>query len=643
MENEISNLVSISKNKYNINLLETIEYKELFNNVNNNPKQLEYKKYDEIFNNEIIQNTKNKKINFTQDNLNKKISNNSKNSAKSLKDNMKCKIYNLKDIFNKYSPEKNIRSLTQYNSGKINENKKIKRKFANSLNKRINNNKALLQNNLSDFKNQNKNFSLISKKKEYIPQSRNDGSKVNKIIKFTNNPEKEIENNNNLKYSFNTYNNHNLTNNTNNINNLDVYNRLYNKSYYKKKNNIISTEDKDCTFNPKLLTQFKEKTEINDFIKRQENFNKYIKQKKIDLKKDINLNESKKCTFTPNTTCTSGSKYSIKLEAQRQDESKQDKTNRMAYDQIKKMEIKNYNLFTMYNNKYSFIPLINKKRNIKNIKKYELKNVPKFKKRIIITHKNENKSQNNHKYINHQYDNVKSIYKNDKELMRRIKEENIKKTKRVDLMRKEQENDNFERYTFKPDINRNNLNNVYNCNQIFYNRNLESEISYSNNYNKKLILQNKIKRSHSCYNKNNKNNLYTNNCFNYNNLNNPHYYNNTEYENDIHYYNNYNNTEDNCYNYNNNYFIENDINQNYLNNNHDYILYNNYASEYNKYENQNNDIRERSFTMGCNKHNFTYEYINPIKNSIYKSRALKNIKKEDEENFLLIHKLLYNK
>ena len=485
MENEISNLISITKNKYNINLLETIEYKELFKNVNNKPKQLEYKKYNEIFKNEIDYITKNEKNNFTQDNLNKKISNNSKNSSKSLKEKIKIKMQNFKDIFNKYSPEKNTRSLTQYNSGKINENKKIKRKFANSLNKRINNNKALLQNNLSDFKNQNKNFSLISKKKEYIPQSRNDGSKVNKIIKLNNNPKKETENNNNLKYSFNTYNNHNLSNNTNN---LDVYNRLYNKSYYKKKNNIISSEDKDCTFNPKLLTQFKEKIEINDFIKRQENFNKYIKQKKIDLKKDINLNESKKCTFTPNTSCTSGSKYSIKLEAQRQDESKQDKTNRMAYDQIKKMEIKNNNLFTMYNNKYSFIPLINKKRKIKNIKKYELKNVPKFKKRIIISHKNENESQNKHKYINHQYDNVKSIYKNDKELMRRIKEENIKKTKRVDLMRKEQENDNFERYTFKPDINRNNLNNMYNCNQIFYNRNFESEISYSNNYNKKFIL-----------------------------------------------------------------------------------------------------------------------------------------------------------
>ena len=636
MENEISNLISISKNKYNINLLETIEYKELFKNVNKNPKQIEYKKYGEINYNEIDCNTKNKKNNYTQDNLNKKISNNSKNSSKSLKDNIKCKIHNLKDIFNKYSPEKNIKSLTQYNSGKINEDKKIKRKFGNSLKKRINNNKALLENNLSDFKNQNKSFSLISKKKEYIPQSRNDGSKINKLIKFNNNQKRETENNNNLKYSFNTYNNHNFTYNTNN---LDVYNRLYNKSYYKKKKNIISNEDKDCTFNPKLLSQFKEKIEINDFIKRQENFNKYMKQKKINLKKDINSNESKKCTFTPNTSCTSGSKYSIKLEAQRQDESKQDKTNRMAYEQIKKMEIKNNNLFTMYNNKYTFIPLVNKKRSIKNIKKYELKNVPKFKKRIIISHKNENDTQNNQKYINHQYDNVKSIYKNDKELMRRIKEENIKKTKRVDIMRKEQENNNFERYTFKPDINRNNLRNLYNYNHIFYNRNLEQKISYSNNYNKKLILQNKIKRSHSCYNKNN---LYRNNNLSYNNLNNNNYNNNTEYENDIHFYND-NNIQENCYNYDNNFFTENDINPNYTNNNYDYNIYNNYVGEFNRYENQNNNIRERSYTMGCNKHNFTYEYINPIKNRIYKSQAMKNIKKEDEENFLLIHKLLYDK
>ena len=36
MENNLSNLVAISRNKYNINLLETIEHKELFQNIKAN-------------------------------------------------------------------------------------------------------------------------------------------------------------------------------------------------------------------------------------------------------------------------------------------------------------------------------------------------------------------------------------------------------------------------------------------------------------------------------------------------------------------------------------------------------------------------------------------------------------------------------
>jgi hypothetical protein len=36
MEKNLSDLVILSKNKYNINLLETIEHKELFKNLNNN-------------------------------------------------------------------------------------------------------------------------------------------------------------------------------------------------------------------------------------------------------------------------------------------------------------------------------------------------------------------------------------------------------------------------------------------------------------------------------------------------------------------------------------------------------------------------------------------------------------------------------
>ena len=142
--------------------------------------------------------------------------------------------------------------------------------------------------------------------------------------------------------------------------------------------------------------------EINNFIKRQEKFNKYIKQKKINLKQDLCKNESKKYTFTPNTSCTSGSKYSIKLEAQRQDESRLDKTNRMVYDQIKKMEAKNNNLFLMYNNQFSFIPMINKNINIKKIKNPVIKHINKNIKKNINTDKNKKEIKKNKKYINKQ-------------------------------------------------------------------------------------------------------------------------------------------------------------------------------------------------------------------------------------------------
>ena len=43
------------------------------------------------------------------------------------------------------------------------------------------------------------------------------------------------------------------------------------------------------------------------------------------------------------------------------------------------------------------------------------------------------------------------------------------------------------------------------------------------------------------------------------------------------------------------------------------------------------------------KNNDDYMYMTPKGNKIYKSRAIKSIKKEDKENFLLIHKLLYDK
>jgi len=278
--------------------------------------------------------------------------------------------------------------------------------------------------------------------------------------------------------------------------------------------------------------------------------------------------------------------------------------------------------------------------NLKKVKKIELKTVPKFQKRKINSQKKEEDMTNEHKYINHQYDNVNSIYKNDQELMSRLKEENIKRKNKVDLLRKEQENKTFEGYTFKPDINRNNLSYMNNINNKFYNKELEHEISYSNNYNKKKIFQNKLIRSNSSFNKNN---LYINSNINYNNFNNINnqcYYNTNAYENDINYYNNNNNIDLSYNNYNNNYYND-DINQNISDYNNN--IYHNHFTEYNNYEDKYSEPKERSFSMGHYNQNYTYMYMTPNDNNIYKSRTLKNIKKEDKENFLLIHKMLYDK
>ena len=640
MENNLSNLIAISRNKFNINLLETIEHKELFQNIKLNSIKSDSKIFLEYNESNINNDNQNKKVNYDHEKIKKKSLDKSKNNSKSFNEMMKIKLDNMQEIFNNYSPKKNKKFLTQNNSGKIKTNKKLKRNFSNSLNKRIKENKALLDHkiNLTNFNFQRENHNLIANNKEYFSPSRNNDLKSNNSTYFNKSTKKEYTNNS--KYSFNS-----------NYNNLDVYNRLYNKSYYKKRNieKEKSQEENNCTFNPILYSHMKQKKpnieEINNFIKRQEKFNKYIKQKKINLKQDLCKNESKKYTFTPNTSCTSGSKYSIKLEAQRQDESRLDKTNRMVYDQIKKMEAKNNNLFLMYNNQFSFIPMINKNINIKKIKNPVIKHIPKNIKRNINTDKNENDIKRNQKYINHQYDNIKSNYKNDKELMTRIKEENKRRKKRIDNMRKERESSQFEGYTFKPDINKNNLSYMVNCNynlnNNFYERGFERESSYTNNYNKRRNLQNRLNRSYSCYNKNN---LYINSNINYNNFNNskePIYYNNTGYENDIYNYNDYNNYKIN-YNNCNNYFLENDINQNNTDYYNEYNIYNNQFNDFDENEEKYNDVEKRSLSMGNYRNNVNYMYMTPKCNKIYKSRAVNSIKKEDKQNFLLIHKLLYN-
>jgi len=527
MEKNISDLVILSKNKYNINLLETIEHKELFKNLNNNLRNSTFNKSNKTKSNYFIDNN-NKNLIIKEEDYQGQVKENitysnfengtsikkAKNSSKSFNNYVKNQIDNFQEIFYNLSPKKNKRCLTQTDSQNNDYDFKIKKKLKK--------NKSFNENTLK-----NNNKSLKPKEKINIKNfffERNSNKKDNNYFDIDYIKEE------NKCYFKESKKDNSMINNTN----LDVYNRLYNKSYYnKKKKSIITNEENNCTFTPQLFSSVKYNECLNDFIKRQEQFNSYIKQKKINLKKDINNKESKKFTFTPNTSCTSASKYSIKLEAQRQEESDLDKTNRLVYDSMKKSEERNNHLKLIYNTQYTFIPCINKNtRKIINNKNNNINNLFYYKQKKSNKNENNNnikEKKNIEKYINHNYDYIKSNYRNDNELMNRLRKENINKMQKIDNIRKDKEFENDEIYTFKPVINKNNnINNFNNSINYFYNKNPDSYVDY---YNKKKYFENKLKRSHShnC----SKNNLYINSNMNYNN--------------------NYNNCDYNNYDYNLNY------------------------------------------------------------------------------------------
>ena len=92
----------------------------------------------------------------------------------------------------------------------------------------------------------------------------------------------------------------------------------------------------------------------------------------------------------------------------------------MVYDSMKKKEDKNNHLFLMYNTQYSFIPSINKNKNINynsssnNNNNINNSKTKEKKENSIKKEENKNIKKIKNKYVNHQYDNIKSNYKNAK-------------------------------------------------------------------------------------------------------------------------------------------------------------------------------------------------------------------------------------
>ena len=71
------------------------------------------------------------------------------------------------------------------------------------------------------------------------------------------------------------------------------------------------------------------------------------------------------------------------------------------------------------------------------------------------------------KYVNHKYDYVKSLYRNDGRLLERIKEQNDKKLKKYEKIKSEQNNEKLEQCTFKPDISKTSIKDIYHRNSKY--------------------------------------------------------------------------------------------------------------------------------------------------------------------------------
>ena len=350
-----------NKNKFTIEPLETIEFTELFqglnlnkfpinskieqNNINDNNNDYTFKE-NEI----IIEENENEYSNPNRNclNFNDYITKNKEISKpKSLKNNNKTtsKINEHQKYLERLSKPKKINKPEEETKTPVKQNNYIKNEDLFHLYedyKKIENKKDKMKQEYLELKMKDCSFSpTIYKLNKNVFQEKNN--------KFYQNSKKHSNKCSNLQISnSNTHNNQNFKkiNNRKNKNNLDVYSRLYKmrNSYDDNRINYYDSDEVNCYFQP--ITNSNKKTEnenvcFNNFIQRQKSFNKYLIQKKLAMRNNINEIQNKKCPFSPNNSCTSNSIYSIKLDAKRVDETYLDKINR-----ITKKDINNNNCYT---------------------------------------------------------------------------------------------------------------------------------------------------------------------------------------------------------------------------------------------------------------------------------------------------------
>ena len=475
--------------------------KEAFNKLSNSMNKIINKHKIENNDYNLLYNKQNKKLNYNnKKNLNNIVDHLIKAYSKDELKLIKEKINNKVDEYEEEPQPEKLSFIEQKNY-----KNKLKLSSDSPSFLKTNNNNLHIKKVNKDKGHKNKIFKKINKSINFRPIK----------INCNNN-----SNNNNLK------------------NNKNIY--KYINSYITNNNNYYNDNIK---FKPEFYTYIKCKTSfeyLDNFFKRQKSYKNYINNKMLNLTKNNNKIESQKHTFIPNTSFTYGSKYSIKLEAQRFNETMKDKEKRMIYNSINKRKENNKNLQIKYNKSFTFTPNIN-------ISKINKKNIKKISKKNSINNKSEKKESTPIKYVNHKYDYITSIYKNDEELLKRIKEQNEKKIKKYEKLKTESDNEKLEGCTFKPDMSKTfnkslsynkkikkennikydkNINNINKDNKTFtyvdfyqYKKNIENNKKKNNNEKVKdinkigsltpIIIPKNIKKTNIIKNKNHDNNSFS--------------------------------------------------------------------------------------------------------------------------------------
>lgn len=212
-----------------------------------------------------------------------------------------------------------------------------------------------------------------------------------------------------------------------------IHERLYikgrsrDRSKQEKLKLLREEQDKLMTFTPKLYSTCEsEKGNIFDFLNRQKSFEDKRREKLS--KKSINS----QLTFTPDIDPISD--YIVKENLKR---NSKDKFHRLCKEDFNKMQKKREDLEKFYYSQFNFKPKINNKSifvgAINSLNELATKKESKKVKEIKRKLKNEETSKDifQPKMNRDKFEKIQSIYKNNEDIMRNIKEKEIMKYEKV--------------------------------------------------------------------------------------------------------------------------------------------------------------------------------------------------------------------